>query len=213
MSRQMKRSNMARWVGQEARAASRLGPLVLIVLLLVALFWYTGSAADSGLFQSSPVETPPAASATPTLAATATIIPSVTTAPTPGATAQPTAGPTTEPTAPLPTATVPPAGTGEVTPTQPPAVTNTPTPSAQPETVTPVPSPSAIAGEASPTPDDERYAEGESNLKFEWGMLFDSVALLLSYFWLCCGGLLFLAIPLMFVVLWVASKRRQEQEE
>jgi hypothetical protein len=44
-------------------------------------------------------------------------------------------------------------------------------------------------------------------------MLFDSVALLLSYLWLCCGGLLFLAVPLMFVILWVASRRRQEQEE
>jgi hypothetical protein len=44
-------------------------------------------------------------------------------------------------------------------------------------------------------------------------MLFDSLALLLSYAWLCCGGLLFLAIPLVFVVLWVASKRRQQQEE
>jgi hypothetical protein len=44
-------------------------------------------------------------------------------------------------------------------------------------------------------------------------MLFDSVALFLSYAWLCCGGLVFLAVPLIFIVLWVASKRRQPQEE
>lgn len=205
MSRQMKISDMARWARQEARAALRLGPLVLIVLLLVAFFLHTGSAAESGLFQSSPVETPPP---TPTLTATPAIIPSVTTAPTSGATEQPTEGPTPEPTAPEPTAT------GEVTPTQPPAATDTPTPSDQPQTATPVPSPTGFPGEASPTPDeDQRYAEGESNLKFEWSMLFDSVALLLSYLWLCCGGLLFLAIPLMFVILWVVGRRRQEQEE
>jgi hypothetical protein len=116
-----------------------------------------------------------------------------------------------------------------VTPTQSPPLTNTPTPSDQPATVTPVPSltvgtgeasptpvpsPTGGTGEASPTPDEnQRYAEEDSNLKFEWGMLFDSVALFLSYIWLCCGGVLFLAIPLFFVVLWVASKRRQQQRE
>jgi hypothetical protein len=44
-------------------------------------------------------------------------------------------------------------------------------------------------------------------------MLFDSVSLFLSYAWLCCGVLLFLAVPVVFIVLWVASRRRRQQEE
>lgn len=202
MIRPMKRLDLVRWARQEMRAALRLGPLVLVALLLVALFWRTDLAAVGGLFQSSPVETPPVVPNTPTATLTAT------TAPTAGATGQPTAPP---PTAPLPTTTLPPDQTDVVAPTQPPAATNTPTPADQMTTVTPVPSPTGFAAEASPTPDEsERYAEGDSNLKFEWGMLFDSAALFLSYVWLCCGGLLFLAIPIMFVVLWVASKRRRQ---
>jgi cytoskeletal protein RodZ len=198
MNRTMKKSDLVRWAKQESKAVLRLAPLILIAILLVALFWRTDSMANSGLFQSSPVQP----TETPTLQPTQ--VP--TTPPTPGATAQPTT--------PLPTQTLPPSGTAEVTPTQTPGITNTPTPSAPPATITPVPSPTGGAGEASPTPDEnQRYAGEDSNLKFEWGMLFDSVALFLSYAWLCCGGLLFLAIPLVFVVLWVASKRRQPQEE
>jgi hypothetical protein len=79
------------------------------------------------------------------------------------------------------------------------------------ETATPEPSPT---GEAEATPDERaRYPEGESNLEFEWGMLFDSLSLFLSYAWLCCGVLVFVAVPVFFIVLWVASKRRQQQEE
>jgi hypothetical protein len=195
----MKRFDLVRWARQETGAALRLVPLVLVALLLVALFWRTDLAAVGGLFQSSPVETPPVVPDTPTAEWT------VTTAPTEGATEQPTA--------PLPTETLPPAQTDVVAPTEPPAVTNTPTPAGPLETATPVPSPTGLPGEASPTPDEsQRYAEGDSNLKFEWGMLFDSVALLLSYLWLCCGGLLFLAIPILFAVLWIASKRRQQRK-
>jgi len=195
----MKRFDVVRWARQETGAALRLVPLVLVALLLVALFWRTDLAAVGGLFQSSPVETPPVVPDTPTAEWT------VTTAPTEGATEQPTA--------PLPTETLPPAQTDVVAPTEPPAVTNTPTPAGPLETATPVPSPTGLPGEASPTPDEsQRYAEGDSNLKFEWGMLFDSVALLLSYLWLCCGGLLFLAIPILFAVLWIASKRRQQRK-
>jgi hypothetical protein len=61
--------------------------------------------------------------------------------------------------------------------------------------------------------ESERYAEEDAGLAFEWGMLFDSVALMASYAWLCCGALVFLAIPVFFVVLWVAARRRQQAEE
>jgi hypothetical protein len=60
---------------------------------------------------------------------------------------------------------------------------------------------------------DERYPEEDTGLKFQWDMLFDSTALFLSRVWLCCGVLVFVAIPIAFVVLWVASKRRQERGE
>ncbi len=194
----MKRFDVVRWARQEIGAALRLVPLVLVALLLVALFWRTDLAAVGGLFQSSPVDTPPVAPDTPTAVFTPTTVP--------------TAGVTEEPTAPVPAETLPPAQTDVVAPTEPPAVTDTPTPAGQLETVTPVPSPTGMPSEPSPIPgENERYAEGESNLLFEWGMLFDSVALLLSYLWLCCGGLLFLAIPILFAVLWVASKRRQQR--
>jgi hypothetical protein len=44
-------------------------------------------------------------------------------------------------------------------------------------------------------------------------MLVDSAALALSYAGLCCGVLIFLSIPVFFLVLWLASKRREQGEE
>jgi hypothetical protein len=210
----MKKSDLVRWATQEIWAALRLFPLILVALLLVALFWHAGSAADSGLFQSSPVQPTTSPTLQPTSTPTTQPTQAPTAQPTQAPTTQPTQAPTLQPTAPVPTQTLPPAGTDQVPPTQTPAATVTPTPSAQPTTITPVPSPTGGPGAASPTPDEnQRYAGEDSNLNFEWGMLFDSLALFLSYTWLCCGALLFLAVPLVFVVLWVASKRRQPQEE
>jgi hypothetical protein len=81
-------------------------------------------------------------------------------------------------------------------------------------TATPTPTPSTAAGTVEPTPDDkQRYPDDETDLRFEWGMLFDSVSLLLSYIWLFCGVLVFLTVPIIFIVLWVASRRRQQQQE
>jgi hypothetical protein len=42
-------------------------------------------------------------------------------------------------------------------------------------------------------------------------MLFDSMALFFSYVWLCCGILLFIAVPLFFFVLWRTSASRQDE--
>ena len=108
------------------------------------------------------------------------------------------------------------------TPTLQPVASSTPTPSTPTQTVeTPTAVPSTITAvpSASSTPtssgsdEQNRYAEGDSNLTFEWSMLVDSVALGLSYIWLCCGILVFVSIPVIFVVLWVASRRRQQGEE
>jgi len=43
-------------------------------------------------------------------------------------------------------------------------------------------------------------------------MLFDSLALGLTYVWMGCGVLVLLAIPAVFLVLWLVSRRRQEEE-
>jgi hypothetical protein len=103
-------------------------------------------------------------------------------------------------------------------------VTETPTATASPSdtpatatptaTETPVPSPTQDESEGTLEPDEEgRYPDEDSNVAFEWGMLFDTVALAISRIWLCCGILVLLGIPVAFVVLWVASKRRGQQEE
>jgi hypothetical protein len=44
-------------------------------------------------------------------------------------------------------------------------------------------------------------------------MLFDSVALGLTYMWLCCGVLVLFGIPVVFVILWVASKRQAQAQD
>ena len=180
----------------------RVSPLVLASLVLVVLLWRTDSAAISGMLQSSPVETPP-----PSLTPTATIEPAV------------TATNTLEPTAIESPAATSTAGTETVAPTEPVVPSETPTLAPPTETAapteTPVPTdtPSATSAvEPEGTPDDsQRYPEGESNLRFEWGMLFDSMSLFFSYVWLCCGILLFIAVPLFFFVLWRVSASRQAE--
>jgi hypothetical protein len=79
-------------------------------------------------------------------------------------------------------------------------------------TDTPATAPPSETAEPGVTADqDLRYPEGESNLRFEWGMLFDSLALFFSYAWLFCGILLFIAVPLLFFILWRSSDQRQEE--
>lgn len=182
----------------------RVSPLVLASLVLVALLWRTDSAAISGLFQSSPVETPP-----PSVTPIATIQPTVA----PTNTLQPTAIESPGATSTADTATAVPSDTPTVAP---PTETVTPTETAVPTeplpTDTPVASATSEAAEPEATPDEsQRYPEGESNLRFEWGMLFDSMALFFSYVWLCCGILLFIAVPIFFFVLWRASAARREE--
>ena len=172
---------------QEMRGVLRVSPLVLASLVLVALLWGTDSATVSGLLQSSPVETPP--NLTPTTQ--------------PSPTATNTVAPT-EPVVPSETPTV-------VPPTETLAPTETPLPTEPPPTDTPVPS--ATAEPEEPLDESQRYPEEESNLRFEWAMLFDSMSLLFSYIWLCCGILLFIAVPLFFFVLWRTSADRREDAE
>jgi hypothetical protein len=107
---------------------------------------------------------------------------------------------------PTPTATESPTATA-----RPSATPGTPTPTA---TDTPIASPTPEGGQGTQEPDEEgRYPDEDSNVAFEWGMLFDTVALAISRIWLCCGILVLVGIPVGFGILWVASKRRRQQEE
>jgi hypothetical protein len=174
---------------RELQAVLKLAPWLLLSLLLAAFLWHADLNAVSGLFQSP---------ATPT----ATLPPTATEEPSP----VPTEPPLTPTEVVTPTATATLAPTATPTPEIPAGGSATPTdlPPASPTPTQPPPTP---AGDENP-----RYTD-DADLAYDWGMLFDSVALGLSYIWLCCGVLLLLAVPVFFVVLWVMGKRRQEQEE
>jgi hypothetical protein len=195
MTRPTKNQEMVRRLRREVKAALKPSPLLLAAVLVAAMVWRADSAAISGTFQSSIIGTATAPAPLDTATATAT--------------GQPTA------TAPLGTATEALPGTATVGPSAPaPGDTATGMPTEVPPTATLTPAPTDVVGTVEPTPDDkQRYPDGETDLKFEWGMLFDSVSLLLSYIWLFCGVLIFLTVPILFIVLWVASKRRQQQQE
>jgi hypothetical protein len=205
MNLPMKKPELGQRIRQEVRGMLRLSPLVLIALVVMVVLWRTDSAANSGLFQSSPVQPP----ATSTPIPTASRVPSVTAIASPQPTIVETATitstavvtetvvPVETPTEAIPTETASPTATLEPPPT------DTPVASATSETV----EPEATVDE------NLRYPEGESNLRFEWGMLFDSMALFFSYVWLCCGILLFIAVPLFFFVLWRASDRGRENDQ
>jgi hypothetical protein len=189
----MEKQRIAQALRQEARALLKISPWVLALLLLVALLWRIDLAATSGLFQSPPEETPTLESttepATPVVTATLALTP--------------TLAPTEAPTATLqPTLTVEPTSTME--PTAP--------PTEAPPTATLVPSPTSDAGEPEAEQEPQRYADEDANFVFDWSMLVDTVALGASYIWLCCGVLLLVGLPVLFIALWVVSKRRKEQK-
>lgn len=210
-------------VRKEVWAALKLGPWMLTLLLVVCVLWRPDLSASAGLFQSgAPTPEPPTAA--PSL--TPTTAPSATAAATGTPAVSPTAAPTTPAvnlTATVPVATTPvatPSSTPTSSPTSLPSATlpatatstDTPTPTWTPvtPTATPFPSPTLPPEDGQ---DGDRYAEGESAYRFEWGMLVDSLALAASYLWLCCGVILLLGIPLLFIVLWVASRRRNQSQE
>jgi hypothetical protein len=93
---------------------------------------------------------------------------------------------------------------------------DTPTPEASPTDVenvvpaldTPTPPPTQAATE--PPPGSDRYTPSEGELVFDWRLLADTLVLGLSWSWLCCGVLLFVAIPMAVAVIYVVNRRRQE---
>ena len=61
-----------------------------------------------------------------------------------------------------------------------------------------------------PTGDRSRYTRGESNVIFKWDMLIDALALVVARAWLCCGVIVILAIPILFIVLWNKSQSQPQ---
>jgi hypothetical protein len=80
-------------------------------------------------------------------------------------------------------------------------------PAAMQPTAEPLSTPEAPAG------DRRRYVEGESPIIFQWDMLIDSLALAVSYAWLCCGVVAIVGLPVMFVVLWVMGTNRRRTRQ
>jgi len=169
----------------------QFGPWIVISLLVVIAFGQVDSAALSGLFQSPPEETP-----TPEV--TATLTPTVE--------SMPALTPTVEV---LPTLTP----TVQVAPTLTPTITPLPVDPGEAPVLTDTMPVDAGSEELGADPVRDRYPDEESNLEFEWAMLFDSMALGLSYVWLCCGVFFMLLLPLGFLALWVAGRRRRRRLE
>ena len=199
----MKQNQCSRRAAADRTSLLKLAIWLIISLVVVAFVSRGQLSADPGLFQSDVSPTPEPDTPTPT------------------ATLEATTEPTVEATATTPAE--PPTATQPVVPTQPPAASATTAPTVAPQpsntsppafTATQMPpsatsQPSTVVGPTAQVPADaQRYSGDESDVSFDWGMLFDTVALGVSYVWLCCGILLLLAIPLVFVVLWVASRRR-----
>lgn len=205
----MRKLHFVRRLTQESQAMVRLGPWLLIAIVVTFALLRADLAATGALFQSpegtfqspaSPTAEPmaPPTIAAPTVAPTFT--PSVVEPTVPGSEAAPIVTATVELTATT-------APTAEPAITAPAVVTPTSAPAeATPEVIPDTPQPE-------PTDASDRYAEGDSGLKFEWSMLFDSVALGLTYVWLACGVLILLGIPVFFGILWLTSRRLRAQEE
>ena len=195
------------WIRRETKAALRLSPWVIAALLLAALLWYPDLAATGGLFQSPQATPTPTPTATPT--ATTEVQPSAT--PTSEA-PEPAATETAAPPVATPTQTPGAVATATLVPTNPPTATPVPTETPVVPTQTPAPQVPTSTPAAADQDDAERYAQEDSNVLFDWTMLFDSVALGLSYVWLCCGVLILLGVPVFFVLLWVSARRRAQGE-
>jgi hypothetical protein len=200
-------------IRREAKAALRMTPWVFASLLLAALLWYPDLAATGGLFQSPQATPTPTLTLTPT--ATQEVPPSATPETQPSATLtseapESTATETAVPSASPPTQTPGAAVTATLVPTNPPTATPVPTETPVVPTQTPVPQTATATPAPADQDENERYAQEDSNILFDWTMLFDSVALGLSYVWLCCGVLILLGVPVFFVILWLSARRREQ---
>jgi hypothetical protein len=220
MIRLIKRVGLVELGRRELRGALRLSPVLLGTAVLVFLLWGSGMTASGALFQSPPESPLPTPTQAPTDVPTQAPTDAPTLTATSAATSAPSETPTVGATSPAQTETAPAEPSPTVTSAVPAIPTHTataepsPTPTQATPSVSPTASPASTNAAATATTDpSQRYPEEETGLSFDWGMLFDSLALGASYVWLCCGILLLVGIPAVFVALWAVSKRRAEQEE
>lgn len=193
--------NLGTRMRRTGRAAARLAPWLLAAFMVSVVLWGADSAATPGLFQSGLATPVPPATLAPTLTA-----PPILSTDTPTATVEVTPTlPGVVPTA-LLTSTVEPVLTVTSTAAPPP----TPAPKLQETSAVPE---AEGPTEPVPTAEGQRYRQDEAGLRFDWAMLFDSLALGLSYGWLCCGIFLALGLPVVFAILWIRSKRRPPSDE
>lgn len=195
--------SMRCWRGN-ARTGVWIGVWVVATLLLGSFVLEVGSSARSGLFQSPPsdADTPPAEPSAPVPDETPVLTPTLTVTSTLDVTPTVPVPPTNEPVpSPEPVEQV----------AEPTAVPPTPAGVQETPTTEPAPTEPPVVDEPEGTP--QRYVDDESTVRFEYGQLFDSVALGASYLWLCCGVLVLILIPVLFITLWIASRRRKSLAE
>ena len=176
----MKRWRIIQFLEREGRAVFQIGPWLLLGLA-VAMIWFGAKRTATAVLFQSPLPTEPAS---PTPEVSPILTPTVTLTPTlePTVIVTPTAAPT------------------EILPTDTPL----------PLTPTLTPQPTATVGAPVESSNEiQRYPDEGTGYRFDWAMLLDSVALGASYLWLCCGILIFLAVPILFLALSIASKRHR----
>jgi hypothetical protein len=189
----------------KTKSLSSLVPLMLISLLLGLLLAGNDAVGASSLFQS-PTEPPTREEPTAT--------PPPTTPPEPTATPVPTETPVP------PTATPPPPEATATAPAETPEAPSEGSPSAPAETPTsPAEAPSEPSEATEPTPatmgepaEEAPPSEESSPLIFNWGVFLNTVIVILSYAWICCGVCGLVGTPLAFILLYLGGKRRLQRK-
>jgi len=196
----------------KTRSLSPLVPLMLVSLLLALLLGGGNDPVGAlSLFQSPP----PEPAATPVPIETPVPPPEPTAAPAPTETPVPPSEPAATPLPPEATAAAPAETSPSETPSEgsPPAPAETPPPAEAPE------APEAVEpGPATPEEEEELPPTESPPLIFNWGVFLNTVILILSYAWVCCGVCGLVGTPLTFILLYVGGKRRlskrlEEDEE
>lgn len=166
--------------------------MILALLGALLLFQQEGAVSASQLFQSpvSPAQEPaPPPKPTPEKVLPPTVPPRP-------ATETPVPVPTT-PQEVQPPAPVEPPERVQPAPSEPEQLPAPTEPNAPPEIVQP-------QNPVQPPP----VNPGQSEIVVDSGLLIDSVLVYLSYAWLCCGVIIFIMIPILFLVLYVWGSQR-----
>jgi hypothetical protein len=167
----------------------RLGSIFLLAIL-ASLYLATGSSPADALFQSppeSPVAPPEGEQAPP-------------------AEPSPAAGEGDVPAAPAPAESVSPDGNTQAAPTVAPGSQTSPPPAP-----TPLPAPQQQPVRPNPRTNDLDSAD-DSSLILDEAELVDTLVVSFAYVWLCCGIVLILLIPLVFLFMQIRGRSKINRE-